>query len=218
MNLEKLVVQVDGDNPDARVISQAARLIRDGAVLVLPTDTCYIFAANALDPMAVWKVFAIKRRPLGQPIHMAVRDLDMAEEYVELNQAARLLAERFLPGPLTLVLPRRESVPDILVGGGQTLGIRIPDNRVLLEVVGAAGLPVTATSGNISGLPTPYTVTEVMEQLGPQATGLALVLDQGPLPVVITSTIVDLSSSEPRILREGPIPGAALLRALGIGK
>ncbi|MBF8267196.1 MAG: hypothetical protein HW388_704 [Dehalococcoidia bacterium] len=216
MNLDKLVVQVDGDNPDTRVISQAAGLIRDGAVLVLPTDTCYIFAANALDPVAVGKVFAIKKRPLGQPIHMAVGDLDMAEEYGELNQAARLLASRFLPGPLTLVLPRRRSIPDVLVGGGATVGIRIPDNRVLLEVVMVAGLPVTATSANISGLPTPYTVAEVLEQLGPQETRLALALDQGPLPEVSTSTIIDLSSSEPRILREGPIPGAVLLRALGV--
>ena len=217
MNFQELVVHVDGDDPDTRIISGAARLIREGAALVLPTDTCYIFAANALDPVAVERVFAIKKRPLGQPIHMAVTDLDMAEEYVELNRAARLLASMFLPGPLTLVLPRKGIVPDILVGNGPTVGIRIPDNQVLREVIMVAGLPVTATSGNVSGLPTTYTVAEALEQLGPQETGLALALDQGPLPIITTSTIIDLSSSEPRILREGPISEAALLRALGMG-
>ena len=187
-------------------------------MLVLPTDTCYIFAANALDPVAVERVFAIKKRPLGQPIHMAVRDMDMAEKYVELNEAARLLAAMFLPGPLTLVLPKKEIVPDALVRGGQTLGIRVPDNRVLLEVVGAADLPVTATSANVSGLPTTYTVAEVLEQLGDQWDRLALALDQGPLLEVATSTIIDLSSSEPRILREGPISEAALVQAMGTGR
>lgn len=216
MSTQNLVVRVDGDNPDADVISRAARLIRDGAVVVLPTDTCYIFAANALDPVAIERVFAIKKRPTGQPFHVAVRDLDMAEKYVELNEAARLLASRFLPGPLTLVLPKTEIVPDILVGGGRTLGVRIPDNRVLLEVVGAAGLPVTATSANVSGLPTPYTVDEVLEQLGGDTTGLALALDQGPLPVITTSTIIDMSSLKPRLLREGPISEAMLLQALGM--
>jgi L-threonylcarbamoyladenylate synthase len=218
MHEDKLVVRVDEERPDPKVIAQAARLIRDGVVLVVPTDTCYIFAVNALNTVATKLVYAIKNRPLDQPIHIAVRDLAMASEYVELNEWAILLASKFFPGPLTIVLPKKETIPDILVGGGKTVGIRIPANRILLELISTAGLPITATSANPSGSPTPYTVAEVLRQLGPQATGLKLALDQGPLPRIATSTIIDLSTSKPHILREGPIPGAELLKALGISE
>jgi len=218
MNLEQIIVRVDKDVPDARVIYRASQLIRAGSVLVLPTDTCYIFAANALDAKAVGRVFAIKKRPTSQPIHVAVANLAMAAQCVELNEAANLLATKFLPGPLTLILSKRNGVPDILVGGGGTLGIRIPDNRVLLEVVREAATPVTATSANIHGLPTPYTVEKVIEQLGTHVKHVALILDEGPLPGLGTSTIIDLCSARPHILREGQIPGNVLLRALGMEK
>ena len=216
MSPEGLVVQIDGDAPDRGVVARAARLIRTGAVLVVPTDTCYGFAANALDPLAVQRVFEIKQRPREHPILVAVADLAMADEYVEFNESAQLLASEFLPGPLTLVLPRKWAIPDILVCGGQTVGIRIPDNRVLLEVVSAAAMPVTATSANLSGFPPAYSVAEVLEQLGRQASKLGLVLDQGRLPMVSASTIVDLSAAEPRIVREGPIPRGRVLKALGV--
>jgi len=216
VNQNKLVVTVDKERPQPKVIAQAARLIQEGAVLVVPTDTCYIFAVNAIDPVAIALVYTIKNRPFNQPIHIAVRDLAMANEYVELNEWAKLLASKFLPGPLTIVLPKKETIPDILVGGGTTLGIRIPANRVLLQLVSTAGLPATATSANLSRLPTPYTVAEVLEQLGQHSTKVKLALDQGPLPRIATSTIIDLSTSRPRVLREGPIPGAKLLKVLGI--
>ncbi len=199
------IAAVDAGNPDLLVLRQAAELISAGEVVVCPTDTGYAFSANALDPEAVAKVFALKGRAYSNPIHVAVDSLEEAAKYACLNPAAEHLARHFLPGALTLVLPRREIVPALLVGGRNTIGIRIPNNRVILTLAAVAGRPLTATSANISGQPTPYTATEVVEQMGERIGDVALVLDQGQLATRALSTIIDLTVSPPRLLRQGLI-------------
>jgi L-threonylcarbamoyladenylate synthase len=205
---------IKADDPSPRVLSRAARLIARGEVVVCPTDTGYAVAANALDVKAVVKVFNLKGRAYSNPIHVAVNCTEAAEKYAHLNRAARHLAHRFLPGALTLVLPRKEIIPPLLVAGGDTIGIRIPDNRVMLNLAAMTDLPLTATSANVSGQPTPYSAEEVMAQLGEAAKNVALILDQGPLAGRGLSTIIDLTVSPPQLIRQGVISWLEIREAL----
>jgi L-threonylcarbamoyladenylate synthase len=197
------IEEINPGKPSVRLLKKAARLIRKGAVVVCPTDTGYALAANALDARAIVKVFNIKGRTFGNPIHVAVNSLEMAERYAHVSPEAEQLAHSFLPGALTLVLPRKETVPSLLVAGRDTVGIRIPDNKVILELATLADRPITATSANASGQPTPYTVPEVGNLLGEAVEQVALILDGGSIQSRELSTIVDLTVSPPQLLRQG---------------
>lgn len=205
---------VDASNPDPQIIKEAARLISKGEVVVCPTDSGYAFTANALDSKAITKVFALKGRLYSNPIHVAVSSIEKAEKYACVNKAAECLARRFLPGALTLVLYKKEIIPSLLVGGRNTVGVRIPDNKVILDLTEVTNLPLTATSANISGTGTPYAVQEIIDQLGNSMEKIALVLDQGPLIPIGTSTVVDLTVMPPQILRHGPVNKQDILEAL----
>ena len=196
---------IDAYNPDFRILEQSARLIARGEVLVCPTDTGYAFSANGLDPKAVARVFNLKGRSYANPIHVAVSSIEEAGKYAHINEAARHLASRFLPGALTLVLPKKETIPAMLVAGRDTIGIRVPDNRAILSLAEMTALPLTTTSANISGQPAPYTTEEVVEQLGEAIDNIALILDQGLLATRELSTIVDLTVSPPQLIRQGRV-------------
>jgi L-threonylcarbamoyladenylate synthase len=199
------IAKIDPASPDVEVIQRAARLIRRGEVLVCPTDTGYALTANALDTRAVARVFRLKGRAYSNPIHMAVSSIEEADKYAHVTAAATLLAHRYLPGALTLVLNRRENVPPILVAGLDTVGIRVPDNAAMLRLAQATDLPLTATSANISGKPPTFSVEEVTAQLGEHAAEIALFIDQGPIKGREQSTIVDMSASPPQLIRQGRI-------------
>ncbi len=205
---------INANNPDIKVLEEAASLILKGELLVCPTDTGYAFAANALDTIAIGKIFTLKKRSSDNPIHVAVSSMVEAEKYAYVNETARILAREFLPGALTLILPRREIVPPLLTGNRDTIGIRVPDNQAILTIAHIADCPLTATSANISGKGTPYAAEEVVEQLGDSIHGVALILDQGELTSREVSTIVDLSTTPPRILRQGRIGKQDILRVL----
>ncbi len=208
------IEEVNADGTPLVTVTEAARLIFAGKVIVCPTDTGYAFAANALDEEAVARVFVLKGRSYKNPIHVAVSSVAEAARYAHINESAEQLARHFLPGALTMVLPKRESIPDMLVGGGNTIGIRVPDNKVMLSLTGMTRLPLTATSANISGGPTPYDITEVMAQLEQISGDVAMVLDQGKLTGRGLSTIVDLSVSPPGLLRQGLIAWEEIMRVL----
>ena len=197
------IEKVDAANPDVKILERAAKLITNGGVIVCPTDTGYAFSANALDTRAVAKVFQLKGRSFSNPIHIAVTSIEDAENYAHVDEAARYLAGHYLPGALTLVLKKKETIPSLLVAGLGTVGIRIPDNKVMLQLVKKVGKPLTTTSANISGKPTPYAVEEITRQLGDSIQNVALILDQGPLARRDLSTIVDLSVSPPQLIRQG---------------
>ena len=199
------IERIDAASPDSRILRRAARLIAKGEVIVCPTDTGYAFSANALDIKAVARVFNLKGRSYFNPIHVAVSSIEEAGKYAHVNEAARRLASRFLPGALTLVLPKREIIPAMLVGGRDTVGIRIPNNRIILSLVEMAVVPLTTTSANISGRPTPYSVEEVVNQLGEDIEKVAMILNQGMLSTRELSTIVDLTVSPPQLIRRGLI-------------
>ena len=199
------IKKINAFQPDAAVIQRAAALINKGEVVVCPTDTGYAFCVNALNTRAIPRLFALKGRSFDNPIHVAVHSLDAAEEYAYFNEAARYLADHYLPGALTIVLPKKEIVPTMLVAGRDTVGIRIPDNTIILRLAEAAGKPLTTTSANISGQPTPYSVDEIAAQLGDNMSKLALVLDQGSIESRELSTIVDLSVEPAQLIRQGRI-------------
>jgi L-threonylcarbamoyladenylate synthase len=197
--------KVDATPFDSAIVEQAAKLILKGEVIVCPTDTGYAFSANALDVRAITKVFQLKGRSFNNPIHIAVRTIEEAENYAEVNQAARYLAKRFLPGALTLVLKKKGTIPNILVAGLDTIGIRIPANNIILKLVELTGKPITTTSANISGKPGTYAVEEITAQLGKDMERVAMILDQGPIKVREVSTIVGLNASPAQLIRQGKI-------------
>lgn len=198
-----VIEKVDAAAPDVKVLERAARLINRGEVVVCPTDTGYAFSANALNARAVARVFQLKGRSYTNPVHMAVASIEEAERYADVNEIARQLARRFLPGALTIILPKKEIIPSILVADMNTIGIRIPKDLIMLELIGKAGRPLTTTSANISGHPTPYSVEEIIGQMGDNISGIAMILDRGPIPGRELSTIVDLTASPPQLIRQG---------------
>lgn len=214
--MKTVIARIDAANPDNAILERAAGEIKRGRIIVCPTDTGYAFAASAVDTRAIAMVFQLKGRSFSNPIHIAVGSLDEAEKYAEVSQAARILAERYLPGGLTLVLPRKKIVPSILLGGRQTVGIRIPDCLVMLRLIGLVGLPLTATSANISGQATPFSVAEIVAQYGENIPGVPLVLDQGQIPGREVSTIVDLTVQPPQLIRQGRISWPDICQTLAL--
>src|SRR4030042_1190887 len=213
-DMKTKIEKIDAANPDNKVLEHAANLIMKGEVLFCPPDTGYAFSANALDTRAVVKVFHLKGRSYSNPIHIAVHSIAEAENYASLNEAARYLARHYLPGALTLVLPKKDIIPAVLVAGLDSVGIRIPDNRVILRLAEITGKPLTATSANVSGRPGTYSVDEVTAQLGDNLQLVAMILDQGPLKIREVSTIVDLSTSPPQLIRQGRISWLEVREAL----
>ncbi len=196
------IEKVEAGRP-AAALDQAARQLKKGGVVVCATDTGYAFAANALDQRAIARVFHLKGRSFRNPIHIAVGSIEDADKYAIVNEEARYLAERYLPGGLTLVLKRRENVPAMLVAGLATVGIRLPDSRTVLELAARAGFPLTMTSANTSGKPGTYAVPEIQAQLGEAMEDVAMVLDEGPIKRREVSTIVDLTVRPATLIRQG---------------
>lgn len=184
-------------------IDAAVRVLKNGGVIAMPTDTLYALSAASRNADAVRRVYAVKVREQGKPLPLFVSGLEMAETIGQFNAAARALAARFWPGALTIVVPCRAGFTSEALAGGQTVALRQPDNSVALAVIKGVGEPVTATSANRSGDADPVDAGEVQRQL---ADALDLIIDTGPCPVGVSSTIVDCSGAELRILRQGAIP------------
>lgn len=190
----------------AACVKDAIKELRVGDVILYPTDTLYGLGADAFSDEAVAKVYAIKGRDEQKPMHCIVADMKMAGEYAQVNDYARLLAKRFSPGPLTLILKKQKELKTGIARGIKTLGIRIPDHPFCIALARSFGKPYTATSANRSGETPARGVSRVLAQLGPAVGMLALVLDAGELPEKLPSTVVDISGPRPLILREGAIP------------
>jgi L-threonylcarbamoyladenylate synthase len=181
-------------------ISEAARLIGESKLVVYPTDTLYGVGCNAIDEEAIKKVFMLKGRDPSKPLSIAVCDLKMLRKYTSFDSKAMRVMERFLPGPVTIIL-KKKNLPEVLTGGSEKIGIRIPENRTALLLIMNAHVPIVSTSANISGREPPETAEDVLRQLP----DVDLVLDAGRL-AGLPSTIIDLSGDSPRILREGKKP------------
>ena len=207
------VVPVRSDDPEPEVIAQAAAVIRRGGLVAFPTETVYGLGADALSPAAVARIFDAKGRPAYDPIIVHVADSEALSRVAqEVPQVACRLAETFWPGPLTLVLPRAEAVPPTVTAGRDTVAVRCPDHPVALALIQAAGTPIAAPSANRFGGPSPTTAQHVLDDLAGQ---VELILDAGPTPIGVESTVLDLTQAVPTILRPGGLPREALEAVLG---
>jgi L-threonylcarbamoyladenylate synthase len=188
-------------------------LLRTGEVVALPTETVYGLAANALDPDAVEKIYRIKDRPARNPIIVHVSDIAMARRCVaQWPVLADQLARAFWPGPLTLVLPRSNAIPDNVTAGGATVGVRWPSHPFVQAVIRECGFPLAAPSANPSTGLSPTNAAHVRKELGDK---LRLIVDGGQSQVGIESTVLDLTETPPRILRPGMIHERALSAVIG---
>jgi L-threonylcarbamoyladenylate synthase len=195
-------------------IAAAAQALRDGLLVVMPTETVYGLAANALNREAVQRVFQAKGRPADNPLIVHVADASAARE-VSLSwpNEAQLLADRFWPGPLTLVLPKQPTVPDEVTAGMPTVAVRVPAHPVAKALIQAAGVPVAAPSANRFTQLSPTRAEDVDPLI---AAAAFAVLDGGPCEVGIESTIVDLSGGRPKLLRPGAVSRAELEALIGV--
>jgi L-threonylcarbamoyladenylate synthase len=184
-------------------LERAAGLIRAGELVAFPTETVYGLGANALDPGAVEKIYLAKGRPPTSPVIVHVASLEMAYRLVRSwPPQAQILAERWWPGPLTLVLPKDPVIPGIVTAGLDTVGLRMPAHPMALELIRAAGVPIAAPSANRFTELSPTTAAHVRESLG---AAVELILDGGPTTVGIESTVLSLASDRPLLLRPGMV-------------
>ena len=198
---------------DADCASYAAQLIKDGQLVALPTETVYGLGANGLDEAAVAKIFAAKGRPQDNPLILHIAEpAQMADFCHSIPNQAYRLAERFWPGPLTMVLPAKDCVPKATTAGLSTVAVRCPDNAVTRDIIRLAGVPVAAPSANLSGKPSTTTAKHVLDDHNGK---IPLIVDGGPCRVGVESTIVDLTETPPRLLRPGGITPEQLLEVLG---
>lgn len=197
----------------AKAARRAAELLRAGEVVVLPTETVYGLAANALDERAVRRIFEIKGRPAHNPIIVHVASWQLAQECASKWPAtAKELAASFWPGPLTMVVPKARGIPSIVSAGGETVGIRWPSHPLMQEVIKLCGFPLAAPSANLSNQISPTTADHVFKQLGGK---VPLIVDAGAANVGIESTVIDLTQNPPVVLRPGMISQSSLEAALG---
>ncbi len=198
---------------DPNAVRDAAAILRRGGLLGIPTETVYGLGADALNEDAVSRIFLAKGRPQDNPLIIHVPDASWLERYCRsVPPAAYQLAERFWPGPLTMILPRRDIVPLQTTGGLETVGVRCPNHPVTLAIIEAAGVPIAAPSGNTSGRPSPTTAAHMIEDMDGRIDGI---VDGGPCTVGVESTIIDLTVTPPRLLRPGGLPLESLRQVLG---
>ena len=194
-------------------IEKAAEIIRRGGLLGIPTETVYGLGANALNADACRRIYEAKGRPQDNPLIIHVPDASWLSRYCEkVPESAYRLAEAFWPGPLTMILPKREIVPYRTTGGLETVGVRCPNHPVTLAVIAAADVPIAAPSGNTSGRPSPTSAADMLEDMDGKIDGI---FDGGPCGVGVESTIIDLTCQPPRLLRAGGLPLEELERVLG---
>lgn len=205
--------KVDPNNIDQEIIAQAAELIKRGEVVAFPTETVYGLGADGLNPDAVRAIFTAKGRPADNPLILHIcRIADLSRIAAEIPDQARQLMERFWPGPLTVVLPRTELVPDVVTAGLDTVAIRMPSHPVAQALIAASGVPLAAPSANLSGKPSPTRAEHVWEDLQGRIAGL---IDAGPVEIGLESTVLDLSGEVPYLLRPGGISREQLEAVLG---
>jgi L-threonylcarbamoyladenylate synthase len=212
------VVKFNGDKQHLPSLQKATHqniavgvdLLKSGKPVSFPTDTVYALGAPITDIACVRKVFEIKRRPLHMALPILLSDpADIESVALQVPDIARELMQEFWPGALTLVLKKTAFVPDIVTAGGPTVAVRIAAHPLAIEIVKRVGVPMVGTSANIHGKPSPLTAQDVFDQIGDK---IELILDAGKTPGGVESTILDLSTSKPRILRQGAVPRTAIER------
>lgn len=213
INLQTEWIRIDRAHMDQGVMERAGALLRAGALVAFPTETVYGLGANALDEEAAKKIYAAKGRPSDNPLIVHIAGLSALERIAaQIPAEARMLADAFWPGPLTMIFHKTEEVPPGTTGGLSTVAVRMPSDEIARELIRQGGGYIAAPSANVSGRPSPTTARHVYEDMNGR---IPLILDGGPVPIGLESTIVDLTEDCPVILRPGYITPAMLCGVLG---
>ncbi|GAB6135134.1 L-threonylcarbamoyladenylate synthase [Thermococcus prieurii] len=200
------------DGLDERKIKVAGRLIIEGKLVAFPTETVYGLGADALNEKAVRRIFEAKGRPADNPLIVHIAEFDDLKKLArEIPEEAKILAEKFWPGPLTLVLPKRDEVPLVTTGGLDTVAVRMPAHPIALALI-RASTPIAAPSANISGKPSPTLAEHVVDDFYGR---IEAIIDGGPTWVGVESTVIDLSSERPTLLRPGGLPLEEIEKVIG---
>ena len=205
-----MIYKTSDQNPNNEIINACAEVIKSGGIAVFPTETVYGIGVNAYDESAVRRLYALKKRPADKPLLMHICGISSAEKLGYLGCRARKLINLYTPGPLTLVVKKRPSVPACAVSGGDTVGLRFPSNGIFIALAKAAGVPIAATSANFSGCKSASDANELRDI----AKLADYVIDGGECEYAFESTIVSLVG-KPRILRQGAFPREKIEEVLG---
>jgi len=192
-------------------IREASKIVKNGGLVIYPTDTVYGLGCNPFNVRAVKRVFKVKGERKEKPLPILASDIKFIEKIAHINEKARKIAEKNWPGPLTLIVPKKPILPNIVTCGLSSVGVRIPNHTVAIQLINLCDGLLVGTSANKTGEKSPKTVQEAYKQLGEQ---VDMILDDGPTPLGQESSIIDLTSKKPKILREGPIKLEDILNAL----
>ena len=207
------VIKINPDKPDQKLLQQAAAIILNDGVIAYPTETVYGLGANALSNVAVEKVYQLKQREKNKPILVIASNLEQVMELVKIfPDVARALVRHFWPGPLTIVFKAAPYLAKPLLGNGNSIGIRIPDNRICSELLKLCGVPLTSTSANLTGGKNSVNVEEVLSSFRNK---LDFMIDGGCTCSRVSSTVLDLTREKPVLLREGVINKNAIENLIG---
>ncbi len=207
------VIRVAVDHPDRAAIARAAACLRAGGLVAFPTETVYGLGVDALNREAVRRLFAAKQRPATDPLIVHVGSFDLLPSLVShVPDSARVLSQRFWPGPLTLILPRSSRVPDEVTAGLPTVAVRVPLHPVARALIDAAAVPVAAPSANLFSRPSPTRASHVVEDLDGR---IDLIVDGGPTTIGVESTVLDLTTATPTVLRPGAVTIEMLRETIG---
>ena len=195
--------EVNGQESRISQISSACEILKKGGVVVTPTDTLYGLGANVFNPLAIERVFRIKGRPWNLPLPVFLNSYEELPLVADgISDLARKLGKKFWPGGLTLVVPKSEAVPSVLTAYGSSIGVRVPDHVVPRSLVQQLGAPITGTSANINGEPDIISLLELRVKLGGE---VDMILDGELLNPPVPSTVIDLTSEFPKVVREGAV-------------
>ena len=184
-------------------IKKQAEILKKGNTVIFPTETVYGVGANGLDKNAIKKIYEAKQRPLNKPISLLVSNIDMIENVAkDITNIEYSIIEKFFPGPLTIILKKKETIPDILTAGSDTIGIRMPANDIALNLINYAGVPLATPSANLSGKPSGTNLKDIIKDFDGN---VDCFIDDGPSKIGLASTIVKVIDGVPHILRQGSI-------------
>jgi len=205
------VIRINKIDEFRNVSTIVREVLREGGLIIYPTDTVYGLGCDPLSERAVIKIFKLKKRKLEKPLPVLISNLEIGKRIAYFNKLAEELAKEFWPGPLTLILKKKRIIPDIVTGNKDTIGIRMPNHEIALAIININNGMLIGTSANLSGRKPPITAEEAVSQLG----NVDLVIDSGKAPLGIPSTCIDLTTVPPRLVREGAITKSLIERVLG---
>ncbi len=210
------IVRANLNEDFSEAIQKAIAVLKLGGVIVYPTDTLYALGANALESFAVEQIFKIKNRAREKPLPLAIKNIKWAKELAHIYKKEEKILNSVWPGAVTVVLPKRKITPDIVTAGRQGVAMRVPDHPFTDKLLGMFGYPITSTSANLSGEESPRKIADIIDMFEGNYYKPDLIIDAGDLPESEPSTILDLTSDRPKILRVGPVKPETLRKLLEV--